>query len=108
MDDDRRLSVNARRLSNTVRLAVALALTAVTATGALAASQHRGAYPSAYSGYANSLDAAYGAPARGWAYKAYWGAYGAAETAPIPIASTRRSARRPMPDTIERRQAADA
>lgn len=62
-------------MSNTVRLAVALALTAVTATGALAASQHRGAYPRVYSGYTNSLDAAYGAPQRGWVYvtpQAYW------------------------------------
>jgi hypothetical protein len=49
-------------MSNTVRLALALALTAVTATGALAASQHRGAHPRAYGGYAYSPDAAYGAP----------------------------------------------
>lgn len=65
-------------MSNTVRLAAALALTAVTATGALAASQHRGTYPRAYSGYANSFDAAYGAPVRGWANavpQSYWGAY---------------------------------
>jgi len=69
-------------MSNTVKLAVALALTAVTATGALAASQHRGTYPRAYGGYANSypnsFDAAYGAPVRGWANavpQSYWGAY---------------------------------
>lgn len=71
-------------MSNTVRLAVALALTAVTATGALAASPHRGAYPRVHSGYTNSLDAAYGAPPRGWAYavpQAYWGAYGPAYNA---------------------------
>jgi hypothetical protein len=60
-------------MSNTMRLAVALALTAVTATGALAAPQHRGANPRT-----NSLDAAYGAPPRGWAYavpQAYWRGY---------------------------------
>lgn len=69
-------------MSNTVKLAVTLALTAVTATGALAASQHRGTYPRAYGGYANSypnsFDAAYGAPVRGWANavpQSYWGAY---------------------------------
>lgn len=39
-------------MSNTVKLVVALALTAVTATGALAASRHKGVYPRAYSGYA--------------------------------------------------------
>lgn len=72
-------------MSNTVRLAVALALTAVTATGALAASQHRGAHSRVFSGYSNSLDAAYGAPQRGWAYvapQAYWGAYGPAYNTP--------------------------
>lgn len=71
-------------MSNTVRLAVAVALTAVTATGALAASQHRGAYPRVYSGYTNSLDAAYGAPQRGWAYtapQAYWRGYAPAYNA---------------------------
>jgi hypothetical protein len=65
-------------MSNTVRIAVALALTAVTATGALAASQNRGPYPRAYSGYANSFGAVYGAPVRGWANavpQSYWGAY---------------------------------
>ena len=101
-------------MSNTVKLAVALALTAVTATGALAASQHRGTYPRAYSGYANSypnsFDAAYGAPVRGWANavpQSYWGAYRRAYDA-YSTASTRRSARLPTPDTIERRQAAGA
>ena len=71
-------------MSNTVRLAVALALTAVTATGALAASQHRGTYPRVYNGYAYSPDAAYGAPPRGWVYvtpQAYWGVYGPAYNA---------------------------
>ena len=72
-------------MSNTVRLALALALTAVTATGALAASQHRAAHSRTYSGYSNSLDAAYGAPQRGWvnvAPQAYWGTYGAAYNTP--------------------------
>ena len=72
-------------MSNTVRLAVALALTAVTATGALAASQHRGAYPRVYSGYTNSLDAAYGAPQFGSALaaapQAHWRAYAPAYNA---------------------------
>ena len=65
-------------MSNTVRLAVAVALTAVTATGALAASQHRATYPRLYGGYAYSPDVAYGAPPSGWVYtapQAYWRAY---------------------------------
>ena len=71
-------------MSNTVRFAVALALTAVTATGALAASQHRGANPRVYGGYTNSLDAAHGAPQRGWTYtvpQAYWRGYAPAYNA---------------------------
>ena len=70
-------------MSNTVKVVVALALTAVTATGALAASRHRGVHPRAYSGYAYAPYKAYrnlGPPhgwARGWAYahQAYWRAY---------------------------------
>ena len=65
-------------MSNTVRLAVALALTAVTATSALAASRHRGVHPRAYSGYAYVR--AYNAyrnlaPTLGYALRAYSGAY---------------------------------
>jgi len=39
-------------MSNFMKLVIALALTGVTATGALAASRHRGVHPRAYSGYA--------------------------------------------------------
>jgi hypothetical protein len=75
-------------MSNTVKLVVALALTAVTATGALAASRHKGVYPRAYSGYAyvpafNAYPNTYSVypnlaePTRGWAYapRAFWGGY---------------------------------
>ncbi len=76
-------------MSNTARLLVTLALTAVTATGALAASRHRGvqprvdndyAYANAYNAYSNPYNAYpnLAEPAGGWAYapRAYWwGAY---------------------------------
>jgi hypothetical protein len=52
-------------MSKTVRLAVALALTAVTATGALAA-QYGGAHPRVFSGDAVAPEARYGAPPSGW------------------------------------------
>ena len=39
-------------MSNFMKLVIALALTGVTPTGALAASRHRGVHPRAYSGYA--------------------------------------------------------
>ena len=61
-------------------VAAALALTGVTATGALAATRHKGVHPRAYSGYA--YVPAYNAypnlgRPRGWAYahQAHWRAY---------------------------------
>jgi hypothetical protein len=94
--NSRRAQEMEKSMSNTARLVVTLALTAVTATGALAASRHRGvqprvdndyAYANAYNAYPNPYNAypnlaeptggrAYGARAYWWganapAYNAY-------------------------------------
>ena len=53
-------------MSSIMKLAVALALTVVTTTGALAASQkHKRTHAPAYNAYARAVDAAYGAPVIG-------------------------------------------
>ena len=70
-------------MSNFMKLVIALALTGVTATGALAATRHKGVHPRAYSGYAYVPAYASNAypnlaePTRGSAYapRAYWWAY---------------------------------
>ena len=54
-------------MSKTVKLAVALALTAVTATSALAAPRHRGVHPRAYSAPYYKVYPNLGPP-RQWAY----------------------------------------